>query len=135
MNAYRDRRPVDRSVSDTFAFGGKPERPALAIRLLAFRPMTKGQLRGFARVQIGGLILEDYPVQYCSNGRLWCALPSKPQLDAAGQPIVDARGKKQYVAILKWSTRELADTFSADVIAAIRRLYPDALAEERHLDV
>ena len=135
MNGYQraeraDR--ADRAAIDAFAFGGRPERPTLNIRLLAFRPVVKGSLRGFANVEMApGLIIEDAPV-LVSNGKPWCTLPTKPQLDEAGKHRVGADGKKLYTALVKWSSRQLGDAFSTAVIEAIRRMHPDALEPEQH---
>jgi hypothetical protein len=55
-----------------------PDRPRL--RLISFKPLTKGALRGFAHVELpSGLRITDCPV-LISNGKTWATLPSKPVL-------------------------------------------------------
>jgi hypothetical protein len=61
-----------------------------------------------------------------SGGRVWASLPSKPVLDREGrQAVVD--GRKQYVAILRWPNRDLADRWSDAVVALVRKTDPGAL--------
>jgi hypothetical protein len=97
------------------------------IALVAWRPLVKGGLRGFATVELPiGLRLIDCPV-LISNGKAWVNLPSKPVLDREGWQKTDPNGKPAYTAILQWRSRELSDWFSEVVIATIRRIYPGAL--------
>ena len=99
------------------------------IALIAWRPLVKGALRGFAAVELPiGLKLIDCPV-LLSNGKAWANLPSKPVLDRDGRQKTDANGKQAFTAILEWRSRELRDRFSEVVIAALRQMYPSALDE------
>ena len=115
----------------TRATWGEPptsQRPP-TIALVAWRPLVKGALRGFATVELPiGLKLVDCPV-LVSNGKAWVSLPSKPVLDRDGRQKIDANGKPAYVPVLEWRSRELGDRFSEIGIAAIRRIYPGALDE------
>lgn len=106
--------------------GDRP--PPSRVRLIAWRPVAKGALRGFATAALSSIRLKlvDCPV-YMSNGKTWVALPSKPVLDRHGKQKTGANGKPAYVAVLEWQSRELSDAFSKAVIAAIRQKYPDAL--------
>jgi hypothetical protein len=102
-----------------------PTKPGM--RLISFRPLVKGSLRGFATVELPiGLKIADVPV-LVSGGRAWASLPSKPQIDKDGQHKRDINGKPAYTAILEWRDRALADRFSAAVVELVRAQYPDAL--------
>jgi hypothetical protein len=114
------------------AVWGQPQaretEPPLDIDLLEVKPVRKGALRGFCRIRLGNLLIQDVTV-FSSNGKCWANLPSKPQLDADGRPKRGADGKLAYVPILQWRTREAADQFSNAVTAAVQRSFPDVLAE------
>jgi DNA-binding cell septation regulator SpoVG len=103
-----------------------PQREHSRIRLLSFKPVARGALRGFATVQLPiGLTIEDCHVLVGQNGA-WARLPSRPMLDRDGRQLrVD--GKPQFANIIKWQSRDLADRFSAAVIEAITAVHPDAL--------
>src|SRR5450755_3127635 len=91
----------------------------LPIQLLAWKPIVKGALRGFATIQLGrSLKIIDVPV-LCGNGKLWASLPSKP-LIGDGKALLDANGKQRYAPIMEWSDKQAADRFSAAVVAAVR---------------
>ncbi len=97
------------------------------LRLLAFRPMTKNTLRGFADVRIdSGLIIKDVTV-HTKNGKSWAGLPAKPQV-TEGKIKTGDNGKALYVAILEWEDRDLSERFSAAVVKAIEAKFPAALA-------
>jgi hypothetical protein len=101
-----------------------PDRPRL--RLISFKPLTKGALRGFANVELpNGLRITDCPV-LTSSGKAWATLPSKPVLDRDGKHV-EVSGKKQYSPILEWRDRDLSDRFSTAIIELVRAKHPDAL--------
>jgi hypothetical protein len=101
------------------------ERPRM--RLLAWRPLQKGALRGFASVQLPiGLQIEDCPVYVGRNGP-WATLPSRPMIDGDGRHKRDTNGKPQYSAILKWRDRDLQSRFSDTLIALFLEQSPAAL--------
>ena len=94
------------------------------MRLVNFKPMTKGALRGFASIELpSGLLIEDCPV-LVSSGKAWASLPSRPVLDRQGRHV-KPDGKPQYVSILKWRDRDLADRWSAAVVELVRQQHPD----------
>ena len=99
------------------------ERPRL--RLIAFKAVHKNSLRGFASVELpSGLRITDCPV-LTSRGKAWATLPSKPVLDRDGKQV-EVSGKRQYAALLEWRDRDLADGFSAAVVALVEAEHPDA---------
>lgn len=106
-----------------------PSTEAMPVALLEWRPVTKGALRGFARVRLGrALVIHDIPV-LCSNGRVWVTLPGRPIINADGTVARGEKGKARYVPILEWADRRSADRFGDAVLAAIKAEHPDALAE------
>jgi hypothetical protein len=98
------------------------------MRLVSWKPVSKGSLRGFATVELAlGLKLIDCPVFAGASGA-WASLPSKPVLDREGRHARPG-GKAQFAAVLEWRSRELADRFSAAVVALVRAAHPDALGD------
>jgi DNA-binding cell septation regulator SpoVG len=104
--------------------GANTDRPRM--RLVSFKPLTKGELRGFATVELPiGLVIDDCPVLVGSSGA-WAALPSKPVLDREGRQA-KPDGKPQYASIMKWRDRELQDRFSQAVVDLVRQHHPGTL--------
>jgi hypothetical protein len=101
------------------------------IRLLDFRPIRKGKLLGFARIELPiGLLISDIPILTGKNG-VFAALPARPLLDPEGRQKRDANGRPQYLAFLEWRDRNISGRFSAAVIELVRAAHPEALAEDR----
>jgi hypothetical protein len=97
------------------------------MELVAFTPLRRGTLRGFALVRLPiGLEIADCPVHHHPGGRCWAALPSKPMIDAGGRHV-EKGGKRQYIPILKWTDRAVSDRWSDAVVELVREEYPDAL--------
>ena len=83
------------------------ERPRL--RLVSWRPVVKGALRGFVTVELPyGLRLIDCPVLAGKKGP-WVGLPTKPQLDRDGHQRTDADGKAAYSPVVEWRNCEVSD--------------------------
>lgn len=99
---------------------------AMAVTLLAWKPLRKNSLLGFASIELrGSLIIDDVTVHE-SNGKRWASLPSKPML--SGLTVkTDAAGKPVYIPVLKWKDRDTSDRFSMGVIAAIEAEHPQDL--------
>src|SRR5262245_1171749 len=83
----------------------------LTFRCREFKPLVRNTLRGFAEVHIAELRLtiKDIPV-HTKNGKCWVQLPSKAQVKD-GALVKNAEGKVQYIPILAWDTRAVADAF------------------------
>ena len=84
------------------------------IRLLAWRRVRQNSLRGFASIQIAppGLVIYDLPVH--RNGESCYALmPGKPEINRAGQVLVDDRGKRKYTPIVEIPDRDLRERIKA----------------------
>jgi hypothetical protein len=114
-------------LAHAVAWGDRPPPSPKSIAFVAWRPLAKGALRGYVTVQLPiGLRLINCPV-LVSNGKAWVSLPAKPTLDHDGKHKTDPNGKPVYAPVVEWRSRELRDRFSDIVIAAIRRMYPEAL--------
>jgi hypothetical protein len=97
------------------------------MRLVAWKPMQKGDLIGFATVELPiCLKLIDCPVLIGPRGR-WASLPSKPQIDRDGRQKTDTNGRAVYAPVLEWRDRGLADRFSAAVVELVLQAHPEAL--------
>jgi hypothetical protein len=110
------------------AWGARPDavdRPRM--RLLSFKPMVKGALRGFSTVELPiGLKLIDCPIFVGTSGAS-ATLPSKPVVSRDGKRC-RPDGRPQFAAILEWRDRQLSDRFSAAVVELVRAAHPDAFA-------
>jgi hypothetical protein len=95
---------------------------------LAWKPMRRNTLLGFAKVQLGALIINDVTIN-TSNGRTWANMPSKPMVDREGAAVKTAEGKTRYIPLLEWASRESSDRFSEAVVAAVEEHTPGALTE------
>ena len=84
-------------------------------------------LLGFCRVRFpSGMILSDVAV-HSKNGRLWAAPASKPRLGRDGLQMRDADGDALWTPIISFETKAVEDRFSAQVIEALGRVFPNAL--------
>jgi hypothetical protein len=103
---------------------GPRENQPHRMRLISFKPLVKGSLRGFASVELPiGLTILDIPIFASNTGKASAAMPGKPVLGADGRQI-EVDGKRQYATILEWRSSELAKQFSAAVV----KLVEEALA-------
>lgn len=102
----------------------------MPVSLIAWKPMRKNTLLGFAKVRIGtALAVADVTV-HTKNGKRWASFPSKPLLTSDGTPKRGDDGRIQYVPILEWLDRETADRFSNGVLSAIEREHPGATSAD-----
>jgi hypothetical protein len=119
--------PAQLRRAEAATWGDKPPARRPKMRLLDFRPLAKGALRGFARVELpSGLRISDVPLLVGKRGP-FTTLPAKPVLDAERRQKCDANGKPTYAAVLEWRDRDLANRFSDAVVELVRREYPDSL--------
>jgi hypothetical protein len=89
------------------------------MRLLRWTPQRKGALRGFADVELAnGLRIYSCPVFVANNGRAWATFPGRPQIDREDR-LIRQDGKAQYVKVLDWSTRDIADRFSQAIVELV----------------
>jgi hypothetical protein len=101
---------------------------ATKLIVLDFKPLGKGQLRGFAKVQQpSGVIFNECPVLQSARG-YWASPPSKPLIGNDGKVISDASGKPRYTQIIEFASSEIRDRWSEAVIEALRTSHPEAFA-------
>jgi hypothetical protein len=92
-----------------------------------FVSRTSGSLIGFAKVsQPSGMVIADVAI-HTVNGKSWAQPPAKPMLNREGQHMADKAGKRVWVPIISFETRDLRDKWSGAVIAALRASHPEAL--------
>ena len=93
-----------------------------------FASVIRNTLRGFARIRTpSGMLLFDVAIHE-KNGHAWASPASKPMLGRNGTVMRNAVNKVQYAPVVGFTSRELRDRFSDQVVAAMRARYPEALA-------
>jgi hypothetical protein len=104
-----------------------PRTVSSGIRCIAFRPMRRNTLLGFATVEHGsGLVLSDCPVHE-KDGRSWAAAPGKPMVGADGSVMREPdTGKVRYTAIVTFVDDATRRRWSDAAVAAVRRDHPEA---------
>jgi len=96
--------------------------------LISFKKSRKGSLCGFAEVELPLMLIPDIGIHE-SHGRRWASIPGKPVIDPEGRhKVVD--GKRVYVPAFSWRNREIANRFSAAVVALVERHHPEAFATD-----
>ena len=72
--------------------------------------VTKGQLRGVAKVQQpSGLVFSDCRILQSERG-CWVTPPSKPLIDRDGKRMRDGNGKTRYSSIIELASGEISDS-------------------------
>jgi hypothetical protein len=98
------------------------------LRLISWRPLRQGRVRGFASVEVFGcLTIRDCPLLVDDQGRVWASLPAKPELDRTGHCRTGTRGERLYTEIISWKSRRLKDAFSERLVSLVRAAHPDDL--------
>ena len=93
-----------------------------------WKPLNKGQMRGFARVLLpSGLTLIDCVVGLNDKGA-WASPPVRAQIDRDGNVLREPSGKIKYSPMIEFASRELRRRWSDSVIEALRAAHPEALA-------
>ena len=110
------------------------------IDCLAFRPMAKNTLRGFARIRIRELpLIVNYVTLHEKAGSRWAGLPGRPQI-RDGVVVTDERGKTAYAAVLEFENRAAGDAFSeavwrsVEAMASLDRPSKDGRPDERPME-
>lgn len=93
-----------------------------------WKPLGRNTLLGFCRVRLpSGMILHNVAV-HTKNGKFWSTPSSKPRLGRDGLQMRDpTTGKLLWSPIVSFEPNSVRDRFSAQVIEALRRAFPDAL--------
>ncbi len=78
-----------------------------AIKVRDWRPMPKGSLLGFVKVELpSGMILTDVTILTGRDGP-WASPPSKPMIGRDGVAIKDPAGKPRYSPIVEFTSKEV----------------------------
>jgi hypothetical protein len=102
--------------------------PRPRARLLAWRPLRKGSLLGFAKVQFSsGLIIDEITV-HAAGTRVWAGPPARPWL-RDGAPVLDEKCKPKWQPLVDFSTHGVRSSWTRQVITAVREAQPDVLPE------
>lgn len=98
------------------------------MRLITWRALKKGQLRGVAVVELPVVGLRIYDVLLLSGPEgLWASLPNKPELDGEGRQRHGVDGRPSYARILEFTSKKLTDGFSRRVVELVRAKHPQDL--------
>ena len=96
--------------------------------VIDFTPVVKNTLLGFAKVRTpSGIVFHDVAI-HRQGDAAWASPASKPMLNRDGQHMKDVAGKSQWTPIISFTSKELRDKFSAEVIDAVRVSHPDVMA-------
>ena len=100
-----------------------PSRPPA--RLLDWRPLVKGSLLGFAKVQFSsGLIMAEIGV-HRGGHRVWAAPPARLWLDREADALVrDELGNPKYQPIIEFANHGVRASWSRQVIRAVQLVHP-----------
>ena len=97
------------------------------IQIRDWRPMRKGSLLGFAKVEMtSGLILLDVTILTGERGP-WASPPSKPMIDRDGVAMKDTNGRVRYSPVVEFASKQVRERFSAAVVDALRAAHPEAI--------
>lgn len=107
-----------------------PARTKLSVELEGFVPRRSNTLYGFVTVVVPELHLRIHDISvHEKDGKRWASLPSKPQIDRAGQVRKGDNGKPLYVPVIEFTDKPTRDAFSAKVIASLLEFAPAAFSE------
>jgi hypothetical protein len=99
------------------------------VRILAWRPLRKGSLLGFAAVQFSsGLQINEIGV-FRSGSRRWANPPGLPWIKD-GAVVRDLLGKIKYSPAITFFNHGVQSSWSRQVIAAMEAEHPEAFSDE-----
>jgi DNA-binding cell septation regulator SpoVG len=100
------------------------------VRILDWRPLRRNSLLGFAKVELpSGMVIADVTVLNGERGP-WASPPSKPMIDRDGVALRDEKQKIRYQPIIEFTSKNIRDRFSDQVIAALKLAHPGVFAED-----
>jgi hypothetical protein len=103
---------------------------AILFVILEFRPLRKGSLLGFAKVQQpSGQIIVEATILTGPHGP-WASPPSRVQIDKDGVALREPNGKLIYRPVIDFVDRATRSRWSDAVIAAMRASHSEAFADE-----
>jgi hypothetical protein len=97
----------------------------MPVTILEWRPFNRGKMRGFAKVGVGSLQINDVTILVMDDGRVWAKLPDRPLLDREGQPMRDENNNPRRAPVMQWASRDASERFSAGVTIALKQFAPD----------
>ena len=122
-----DEQTRDRNARDL----GRATRHSISVAPDGTSRVAPGQeeyITGFCSITLpSGLEIDDIAV-HLRGDRAWASLPARPMLDAEGRQVM-RDGRPQYVSMIRWQSRDLADRFSTAVVELVRNTHPDAFEE------
>jgi hypothetical protein len=97
-------------------------------RLLDWKPLAKGTLLGFAKVQFSsGLIISEIGI-HRSGDRVWANPPARPWIDHDAL-VRDERGRVKYQPLIGFANHGVHASWSRQVIRAVREQHPAVLGD------
>jgi hypothetical protein len=72
------------------------------------------------------MIIADVAI-HTNSGKSWAQPPAKPMLNRDGQHMTGKDGKRAWVPIISFGSKDLRGKWSDAVIAALRVSHPNAL--------
>jgi hypothetical protein len=107
------------------------------ITCVAFKPVTRNTLRGFATIRVGELRMEirELEVHEHENGARWVVPAGRPMIDKDGVALREPNGRIKYLNLFEFTDQTTRDAFSRAVIDALLRAFPNAFTPERKVAV
>jgi hypothetical protein len=103
--------------------------PHASARLLAWRPLRKSSLVGFARVQFGsGLIINEIAV-HVAGSRAWAQPPARPWLEGNALVLTE-EGKPRWQPVVDFANHGVRASWSRQVVNVVREAHPDLFPED-----
>lgn len=97
----------------------------MKVTILEWRPFNRGKMRGFAKIGIGSLEIDDVTVLVMEDGRVWAKLPDRALLDRDGNTTRDGNNNPRRVPVMRWASRDTSERFSEGVKIALKQFAPD----------
>jgi hypothetical protein len=104
-----------------------PKPAARGYRVVEFRAVKRATLRGFADIDMqNGLLVLDVSIHRL-GGKAWAMPPGRPLLDEEGRVMLDAKGRRVTIPLLKFSSTSRRLRWQRAVVDAVRLSHPEAL--------
>lgn len=101
----------------------------MSVKVLEFKPINNDKVVGFADVEFtSGMQMLGIIIIRTKDGDLAALPPGKPQLDQSGSVRKKANGKSDYLAIIKFRSREIKDNWSNQIVKALRETHGGMLS-------
>jgi hypothetical protein len=99
-------------------------------RIRELRPVEppKNTLVAFVKAEAPSGVVYEGCGLHVAGSRIWCSPPSIPWV-RDGELVRDAKGRVQYSPIVSFANHGVRSRWSDQIVAAVRRTYPDLLPE------